>query len=108
MRNATDHGEHTNRSCDELEMSCNEAANDGADFSIETVNAYQRALQALRDVRHMLPREGVALVDGVLHGPIFENLVVESPVFPRDCILCEGGAAEPEQENAFMEKSFLN
>ena len=27
---------------------------------------YARALQALRDVRHLLPREGVAIVDEVL------------------------------------------
>ena len=28
--------------------------------------AYSRALQALRDVRHLLPCEGVAIVDAVL------------------------------------------
>jgi len=28
--------------------------------------AYARALQALRDVRHLLPCEGVAIVDAVL------------------------------------------
>lgn len=29
-------------------------------------DAYQRAIQALRDVRHLLPSEGVAIVDAVL------------------------------------------
>lgn len=29
---------------------------------------YDRALQALRDVRHMLPAKGVAIVDAVLDG----------------------------------------
>ena len=33
---------------------------------------YQRVLQALRDVRHMLPAEGVAIVDAVLDGPSFQ------------------------------------
>ena len=108
MRNATDHGEHSTRSCDEHEMSRNDAVKDGADFSIESVNAYQGALQALRDVRHMLPREGVALVDGVLRGPIFGNLVIETPVFPREPVFWEGEALAPEQENAFLEKGLLN
>lgn len=31
-----------------------------------TIEACQRALQALRDVRHLLPLEGVAIVDAVL------------------------------------------
>ena len=29
-------------------------------------DSYARAIQALRDVRHLLPREGVAIVDRVL------------------------------------------
>jgi hypothetical protein len=29
-------------------------------------DAHERAIQALRDVRHLLPREGVELVDAVL------------------------------------------
>ena len=34
---------------------------------VETApTAYQRALQALRDVRHMLPACGVAIIDSVL------------------------------------------
>ncbi len=31
-------------------------------------DAYERAVQALRDVRHLLPPEGVAIVDAVLDG----------------------------------------
>jgi hypothetical protein len=30
------------------------------------VDAHERALQALRDVRHLLPPEGVGIVDAVL------------------------------------------
>jgi hypothetical protein len=33
---------------------------------IPDLGAYARAIQALRDVRHLLPREGVAIVDKVL------------------------------------------
>ena len=33
-------------------------------------NAYDRAIQALRDVRHMLPQRGVAIVDAVLDGTV--------------------------------------
>lgn len=29
-------------------------------------DAHERAIQALRDVRHLLPREGVEIVDAVL------------------------------------------
>lgn len=32
------------------------------------MTAYERALQALRDVRHLLPSDGVAIVDAVLDG----------------------------------------
>lgn len=31
-------------------------------------NVHDRAVQALRDVRHMLPQHGVAIVDAVLDG----------------------------------------
>jgi hypothetical protein len=32
-------------------------------------DAYERALQCLRDVRHLLPSDGVAIVDAVLENP---------------------------------------
>ncbi len=44
----------------------NEASPASANEDFRDVTAYARAIQALRDVRHLLPREGVAIVDKVL------------------------------------------
>jgi hypothetical protein len=42
------------------------APNDIAALLRELVNAYGRAVQCLRDVRHRLPPDAVAIVDGIL------------------------------------------
>jgi hypothetical protein len=49
-----------------VDFDTNDAANESA-VSLGAVSAaYERAPQALRDVRHLLPADGVATIDAVL------------------------------------------
>jgi hypothetical protein len=54
------------RSCDKADSADNETTNELATLFDEVTDAYERAVQALRDLRHLLPPEGVAIVDAVL------------------------------------------
>jgi hypothetical protein len=56
----------TKRSCDKADLLSGDPANELAILLGEVTDPYERAVQALRDVRHLLPSEGVAIVDAVL------------------------------------------
>lgn len=56
----------TGRSCDRADVHSSGPANELAILLGGMAEPHERALQALRDVRHLLPPEGVAIVDAVL------------------------------------------
>ena len=54
------------RPCSEIDFASKDAVSESAvQLGTATVDR-ERALQALRDVRHLLPADGVAIVDAVL------------------------------------------
>jgi hypothetical protein len=56
----------TNRAYDGPELSASDPAHELAILLGGAADPYERAIQALRDVRHLLPPEGVAIVDAAL------------------------------------------
>jgi hypothetical protein len=56
----------TKRLPDKADLGSNDTANEFAVLLGGVADACERAVQALRDVRHLLPPEGVAIVDAVL------------------------------------------
>jgi hypothetical protein len=56
----------TRRLSDNADLGNNDTANEFGVLLGRTADACERAVQALRDVRHLLPPEGVAIVDAVL------------------------------------------
>jgi hypothetical protein len=51
---------------DKVDFDIHDTANESAVLVGAPAAAYERAVQALRDVRHLLPAEDVAIVDAVL------------------------------------------
>jgi hypothetical protein len=51
--------------CEAADLGSNDAAKEIAILT-GLADAYERAVQALRDVRHLLPPDGVAIVDAAL------------------------------------------
>ena len=56
----------TKRLRDQADTGSKDAVNEIAVLLVGLADAYERAVQALRDVRHLLPSEGIAIVDAVL------------------------------------------
>jgi hypothetical protein len=55
----------TRGSCDRADLHSSDPANERAILLVGMAKPDERAVQALRDVRHLLPPEGVAIVDAV-------------------------------------------
>ena len=80
MSDAKSHGETAQRTRDEQELSCDTdvPSSVGEGHNCDLAADYARLAQALRDVRHLLPPEGVVIVDDALAGmrsgeaPLFE------------------------------------
>ncbi len=51
---------------DEADLDSNDTANESTVLLVAAAEAYEHAVQALRDVRHLLPANGVAIVDAAL------------------------------------------
>jgi hypothetical protein len=60
------HPSAKNRPCNEIDLDRKNAAPESAIRLESVAAACDRAVQALRDVRHLLPADGVAIVDSVL------------------------------------------
>ena len=99
MRNATDHSEGTILTFVEGDRCAAGAADDRAASPGELTDAYQRAVQALRDVRHMLPPDGVAIVDAALDG---------TPLLAPQGFTHEHKPLNPEQADEFLERALWN
>ena len=56
----------TRLSYDDTKLCASDAAHELAILSGGPAHRYERVIQALRDVRHLLPPEGVAIVDAAL------------------------------------------
>lgn len=56
----------TRLSYDDAELGASDPAHELAILLGGAAHPYERAIQALRDVRHLLPPEGVAIVDAAL------------------------------------------
>lgn len=57
----------TRRLRSNAELRCPDAAKESQILLGAVTEAYERAIQALRDVRHLLPPDGVAVVDKVVN-----------------------------------------
>ena len=51
---------------DKADLDSNDTSNETTALLAAVAEAYEHAVQALRDVRHLLPANGVAIVDAVL------------------------------------------
>jgi hypothetical protein len=88
---------------------------------LEAAEDYRRAVQALRDVRHMLPPDGIAIVDVILEGqngwtdarrydsrealPEFGNLPEEGPASsPFKLFEYDSGQSNVELEATLLER----
>lgn len=80
MPDAKNHGEAGPRTRDEQDFSCDTEARspEGCACTSSLAADHARVTQALRDVRHLLPPEGVAMVDAALAGQRFSD---EAPLF---------------------------
>ncbi len=52
---------------DKANLDSNDTANESTVLLVAAAEAYEHAVQALRDVRHLLPANGVAIVDAALN-----------------------------------------
>ena len=75
MPDAKNHGEAARRSWDEQDFCCDTESppleGRARAYTPDLAADHARVTQALRDVRHMLPPEGVAIVDEALAGMQF-------------------------------------
>ena len=80
MADAKNHGDEAPRTRDDPDFSCGAEARPpaGRDYTPSLAAEHARFMQALRDVRHLLPPEGVAIVDRALAGTRFMD---EVPLF---------------------------
>jgi hypothetical protein len=80
MPYAKNHGMEERRTRDEQDLSCDTEARspEGCAYTSRLAADHARVTQALRDVRHLLPPEGVAIVDEALTGQRFSD---EAPLF---------------------------
>ena len=60
------HPRESNRAYDDADLVASDPAHELAILLGGAAHPYERAIQALRDVRHLLPPEGVAIVDAAL------------------------------------------
>ena len=93
MPDAKNHGEAAPRWRDEQDFSCDTEApppqGRARAYTPSLEADYACVMQALRDVRHMLPPEGVAIVDEALTGmhfgdeaPLFESSIESAWIHP--------------------------
>jgi hypothetical protein len=81
MSDAKNHGESAPKMRDDQELSCDAEARllEGHDYTPSLAAEHARAVQGLRDVRHLLPPDGVAIVDAALAGMRFSD--DEAPLY---------------------------
>jgi hypothetical protein len=80
MSNAKNYGEVEPKTWEEQDFSCEKEAGfpEGWADTCSVAADHARVTQALRDLRHLLPPEGVAIVDEALAGGRFSD---EAPLF---------------------------
>ena len=80
MPDAKNHGEAEPRTRDEQDFSCDTESRspEGGAYTSGLAADHARVTHALRDVRHLLPPEGVAIVDEALAD---QRLSEEAPLF---------------------------
>ena len=102
MRNSTNFSDEAARAFEAREIRCEDVPTDRSIVSRGAEDSYQHALQALRDVRHMLPSDGVSIADAVLGDT---NLLAQAGAFfcAPEQFIDDGETLKPEQENESLE-----
>ena len=108
MRNTTNFSDGAARVLEDTDFRSGDAPGDRSADSGDLEAAYRRSLQALRDVRHMLPAEGIAIVDAIIDGPIFEGQGQGTLLFVLTPFAGEAEPLNPVQEIEFLEGNSVN